>query len=140
MPNFANARTFGKVGCKDISTALTHVMSCSVGCVISVLILLVRQLQHVTGLQRPLRLDTPLDGGSNNARGNDCKQFRSGPPCFEKNLNGKIVRLTGKNFCQPVNCNRKLKIMSRRFNAFADHQITGKKLLFHKFNGKTCGS
>ena len=36
MPKFANARTFGKVGCKDISTALTHVMSCSVGCVVSV--------------------------------------------------------------------------------------------------------
>ena len=36
--NLQNARTFGKVGCKDISTALTHVMSCSVGCVVSVLI------------------------------------------------------------------------------------------------------
>ena len=38
LQNLQNARTFGKVGCKDISTALTHVMSCSVGCVVSVLI------------------------------------------------------------------------------------------------------
>ena len=37
-PNLQNARTFGKVGCKNISTALTHVMSCSVGRVESVLI------------------------------------------------------------------------------------------------------
>ena len=36
--NLQNARTFGKVGCKDISTALTHIMSCSVGCVVFVLI------------------------------------------------------------------------------------------------------
>ena len=42
---------------------------------------------HVTGLHRPLRKDdTPLDGGSSNARGkgNCGSSFRSGPPCFER--------------------------------------------------------
>ena len=41
---------------------------------------------HVTGLHRPLRKDdTPLDGGSSNARGkgNCGSSFTSGPPCFE---------------------------------------------------------
>ena len=43
-------------------------------------------MMHVTGLHRPLRKDdTPLDGGSSNARGkgNCGSSFRSGPPCFE---------------------------------------------------------
>ena len=55
--NLQNARTFGKAGCKDISTALTHVMSCSVGCVVSVLISVTVDACHRSDV-------TPLDGGS----------------------------------------------------------------------------